>query len=154
MTAVEMNARALKKIVPMLAGLTGSASVLGGCVATPFDTATDEASPVSARVDALVAANQDYPRWQDFPPAPTDLPGVTQIASEVAVLGVTRQVLTSEVGAMTWDEEDPAALAAAIRSRIDRSLAAPIAAQTRQEIEAEAARLRQRATPPPPIDRD
>ncbi len=154
MTAVEMNARNLKKIVPMLAGLTGAAPVLGGCVATPFDAATDEASPVSARVDALVAANREYPRWQDFPPAPTDLPGAAQFADKVAALGVTRQVLTSEVGAMTWDEEEPATLAAAIRSRIDASLAAPIAVQTRQEIEAEAARLRQRGTPPPPIDRD
>ena len=154
MTALEMNARVLKKIVPTTAGLAGAAGLLVGCVATPFDTVTDDASPVSARVDALVAANREYPRWQDFPPEPVGLPSATQIAGEVNTLGVTRQALAGEVAAIEWDAEDPAALAAAIQSRVDRSLAAPIAVQTRGDIEAEAARLRQRATPPPPIDRD
>lgn len=154
MTGIEMNAHVLKKIVPPMAGLTGAFAMLGGCVAAPFATSTDGASPVSARVDALVAANRDYPRWQDFPPEPVDLPSPTQIAGEVRGLGAARQGLTSEVDAMTWDEEDPAAVAAAIRSRVDSTLAAPIAVQTRQEIEAEAERLRRRAAPPPPIEPD
>ncbi|WP_374274266.1 hypothetical protein [Brevundimonas sp.] len=154
MTAVEMNARLSKKIALTTAGLTAGLALLGGCVATPFDTVTDEASPVSARVDALVAANREYPRWENFPPEPVGLPTATQIAAEVSTLGVTQQALSAEVDAIEWDTEDPAALGAAIQSRVDQTLAAPIAVQTREDIEAEAERLRRRATPPPPIDRD
>ena len=61
-----MNAL-VRKNAAVCVVLTG-ASLLSAC-AGAFAPRTDAASPVAPQVEALVAANRDYPRWADFPKA-------------------------------------------------------------------------------------
>ncbi|HST90850.1 MAG TPA: hypothetical protein VLJ13_01475, partial [Brevundimonas sp.] len=62
MTAPDMNAPIQKfAAAALVATLAGT---LPGC-AGRFDPATDATSPVAPRVQALVDANREYPRWAD-----------------------------------------------------------------------------------------
>ena len=152
MTASEMNARGIKNI-GRTGALVAALIVTSACAVPvgPFDTRTD-ASPLTARVDALVAENRTYPRWEDFPGAPVDPPQPARIAAEVAGLEGTGAALDQQVSALTWDVADAAALGVAIQSRINAGYATPATAQTAAEVEAFARRLRERSEPPPPLN--
>lgn len=146
-----MNAFLAKKAILLAAPLFGLAA--GGCIGA-FDPATDPTSPLAPRVQALVDANRDYPRWEDFPAAPVDLPQPAQVAASVGALRTSSQELAREVSLIDWTlTEDPEAFAESIRRRIDATLVSPISARTAEEIEAFAAELRRRGAAPPPIDR-
>ena len=156
MTGPEMNASLAKKT---RAALTAAAATvaLGGCLAMgPFDTETDQTSPVAARVDALVAANTAYPRWEDFPARPTDIPSAQVIRAEVHGLETAQAGLAADAAAIDWTmEEDPEVFAERIRAAVSAKAAAPVDVQrTQAEIEAFAEELRRRATAPPPVPRD
>ena len=77
-----------------------SVAVAGGgltaCVGS-FDPATDATSPIAPRVQALVDANREYPRWADFPRSVEPLPEPVAIASQVNTLRVTGGALAGEV---------------------------------------------------------
>lgn len=151
MTGPVMNAPERKKMTRVGAVL---AMALAACACVSrFDPGTDQTSPVAPRVAALVAANKDYPRWEDFPAAPVDLPEPAAIAAEVNTLRVTSGALAGEVSRIDWDLSDPAGFAASVISRIDASKLAPVTAATEADIEDFARRLRERAKAPPPVDR-
>lgn len=146
-----MNARLAKKIsggLLLASILTG----LGGC-ATAFDPQTDEASPVAPRVQALVDANRTYPRWEDFPRSTDPLPEPVEVASRVNSLRGSGTDLAAEAARIDWQLGDPVAFAAEVNSRVDAQAIAPVTAQTQAEVEAFAARTRQRGAAPPPVDR-
>lgn len=126
--------------------------VLGGCVGA-FDPDMTDASPIAPRVQALVDANRTWPRWEDFPAAPTDLPQPVEVAARVNTLAVTGRVLAGEASRIEWTLEDPAAFEQAVNARIDASRMSPITARTAAEVEAFAAAARARGVAPPPIDR-
>lgn len=154
MTGPEMNGPLAKK--SRAAFLAAALAALGGCVALgPFDTETDQTSPVAARVDALIAANRDYPRWQDFPARPTDIPSPDAIRAEVSGLSNSQAELAADVGAIDWAmDEDPNVFADRTRQAVDPGAAAPVDTQrTQAEIDAFAEELRQRGTAPPPVPR-
>lgn len=121
---------------------------LGGCAATRGDVA----APMPG-VQALVDANRTYPRWDDFPATPTDLPTADAVAAQVATLDVTGGSLAGEVSRLEWTLFDPNAYVEAVMARIEAARIAPATARTRAEIDALAQELRERGQAPPPIAR-
>ena len=146
-----MNARQAKKISGGLL-LASAVTALGGC-ATAFDPQTDEASPLAPRVQALVDANRAYPRWEDFPRSADPLPEPVEVAARVTSLRGSGTDLAAEAARIDWQLGDPVAFANEVNSRIDAQAVAPVTAETQAEVEAFAARTRQRGTAPPPVDR-
>ena len=126
---------------------------LTACVAS-FDPETDASSPVAPRVQALVDANRDYPRWGDFPRASEPLPEPMAIAARVNTLRVSGGALAGEVSRIDWQTSgDPAAFAADVQARIDSVAVAAPTAQTAAEIDAYLRRARERGRAPPPVTR-
>lgn len=151
MTGPKMNARQAKKISGGLL-LASAVTALGGC-ATAFNPQTDEASPVAPRVQALVDANRAYPRWENFPRSADPLPEPVEIAARVTGLRSDGTDLAAEAARIDWQLGDPVAFAAEVNSRVDAQAIAPVTAETQAEVEAFAARTRQRGAAPPPVDR-
>ncbi|MFN4297855.1 MAG: hypothetical protein ACK4FB_13565 [Brevundimonas sp.] len=150
MTGLKMNASAMKNAA--LAAVMGAMLLTGACAA-PFNKGTDPQSPLSDRIQALVDANSEYPRWADFPAAPTDVPRSADIAVRVAGLNQTGVTLGSTVAAIDWTlTDDPEAYAVEVRRRVEGARMSVGAARTAAEVEAFARSLRERSEPPPPID--
>lgn len=151
MTGVEMNVFLSKKTI--LLAMTGLLLPAGGCVGS-FDPQTDATSPLAPRIQQLVDANRNYPRWADFPAAPTDVPQPAQVAANVSTLNADSGALAGQVAKIDWTmDSDPTAFIESIQRRFDPAKMAPIGAQTPEEVEAFAEALRRRAAAPPPIDR-
>ena len=148
MTGPDMNAYQAKNIAGLLLAVAGTS----GCAAA-FDPTTDAASPIAPRVQALVDANRQYPRWADFPPTSTDTPQPLEVAARVNTLRASGGALAGETSRIEWTLGDPAVFAAETKARIDAQQIAPATAQTQADVEAFAAELRRRGTAPPPIDR-
>lgn len=129
--------------------LTGGVSAC----ANAFNPATDATSPVAPRVQALVDANREYPRWADFPRSEV-LPEPVAIAAQVNTLRVSAGSLTGEVSRIDWQTTgDPEVFAADVQSRIDATPVAPVTAETQAEMDAFIRRTRERGRAPPPVDR-
>ncbi|MBB5770637.1 outer membrane murein-binding lipoprotein Lpp [Brevundimonas vesicularis] len=128
------------------------ATPLSGCVGASASK-TEAVSPLAPRIQELVDANGRYPRWEDFPAAPTDLPPVTQVASNVQRLQGDSATLTSEIARIDWTLGDAEALAAEIRAAVNAVPVSPDAVRTQADIEAFAQSLRDKAKAPPPLDR-
>ena len=143
-----MNAQQAKFLIGL--ALVGSAA--SGC-AGAFEAETDAASPIAPRIQALVDANREYPRWADFPRAATDSPGAVEVAARVQGLTGAGSSLQSEADRIEWTLDDPATLASEIGARVDSQQISPVTAETQAEVEAFAADARRRAEAPPPIDR-
>jgi len=146
-----MNASSRKIAAALSAVVAGGG--LTACVGS-FDPATDATSPVAPRVQALVEANRDYPRWADFPRSVEPLPEPIVIASQVNTLRVTGGALAGEVSRIDWQTTgDPAVFAAEIQTRLDSVEVAPVTAETVAEIDEFVRRTRERGRAPPPVDR-
>ncbi|WP_292100441.1 hypothetical protein [Brevundimonas sp.] len=119
-----------------------------------FDPATDARSPVAPRVQAMVDANREYPRWAEFPRTVEPLPEPMAIAAQVNTLRVTSGALAGEVSRIDWQTtQDPAAFAAEVQARVDAVPVDPVTAETLAEIEDFVRRTRERGRAPPPVDR-
>lgn len=146
-----MNAP-IRKFAAVLAAAVASVG-LTACVGA-FNPQTDPTSPVAPRVQALVDANREYPRWADFPKSPEPQPDPAVVAAEVNTLRVTSGALAGEVSRIEWTlNEDPAAFAEGVRARVDAVQVAPVTQNTAAEIEEFARRVRERGRAPPPIPR-
>ncbi|MEE2850135.1 MAG: hypothetical protein VX561_09740 [Pseudomonadota bacterium] len=128
------------------------ATPLSGCIGASASK-TEAVSPLAPRIQELVDANRRYPRWEEFPAAPTDLPPVTQVASNVQRLQGDSATLTSEIARIDWTLGDAEALAAETRAAVNAVPVSPDAVRTQADIEAFAQSLRDRAKAPPPLDR-
>lgn len=136
-----------------VAAVALAAAGLAGCVGA-FDPQTDPDSPVAGRAQALVDANREYPRWEDFPRSAEPPPPAAQIAARVATLNQTGGALAEEAARIDWTlTGDPAAYAADVQARVDAVEVAPVTAETAAEIEEFARRTRERGRAPPPVDR-
>lgn len=130
--------------------LTGGLSACAGL----FDPATDATSPVAPRVQALVDAHREYPRWADFPKVVEPLPAPVAIAARVNTLRVTGGSLAGEVSRIDWQTAgDPEAFADDVRARVEATPVAPVTAQTQAEMDEFVRRTRERGRAPPPVDR-
>ena len=145
-----MNVIAGKKIGLAAMGLMSLS--LSAC-ASSFAPETDARSPIAPEIQQLVDANRRYPRWEDFPKAPTDLPTGQAVAAQVASLDTASAGLARERAAIPWTLDDPGGFAQSVRSRVEASQPSPATAQTEADVEAFAQRLRDRAVAPPPADR-
>jgi len=146
-----MNAP-IRKIAAIMSALVASGG-LTACAGS-FDPATDARSPVAPRVQAMVDANREYPRWAEFPRAVEPLPEPMAIAAQVNTLRITSGALAGEVSRIDWQtNQDPAAFAAEVQARIDAVPVAPVTAETLAEIEDFVRRTRERGRAPPPVDR-
>jgi hypothetical protein len=146
-----MNAPIQKFAAAALVALL--AGTLSAC-AGRFDPATDATSPVAPRVQALVDANREYPRWADFPKVLEPLPQPAAIAAQVNALRTGSSDLAAAAARLDWQATgDPEALAAEARARVAATPVAPVSAQSQAEIEAYLRRARERGRAPPPIDR-
>ncbi len=145
-----MNASHSKKMI--LIAAAAIATPLSGCVGASASK-MEAVSPLAPRIQELVDANRRYPRWEDFPAAPTDLPPVTQVASNVQRLQGDSATLTSEIARIDWTLGDAEALAAETRAAVNAVPVSPDAVRTQADIEAFAQSLRDRGKAPPPLDR-
>ena len=125
--------------------------LLGGC-AGAFEADVGN-SPIAAQVQTQVDSNRTYPRWADFPKTATDTPTSAQVATRVAALNAADARLDGEVARLQWRLGDPATFESDVRARLAAVTVAPATQQTEAEIEAWAARLRERGKAPPPIPR-
>jgi len=146
-----MNA-SRRKIAVALSAVVVSGG-LTACVGS-FEPATDATSPIAPRVQALVEANREYPRWSEFPRSAKPMPEPVAIAAQVNTLRVTGGALAGEVSRIDWQiTDDPAVFAAAVQARVDAVPVAPVTAETLAEIEDFVRRTRERGRAPPPVDR-
>ena len=130
--------------------LTGGLSACAGL----FDPATDATSPVAPRVQALVDAHREYPRWADFPKVVEPLPAPVAIAARVNTLRVTGGSLAGEVSRIDWPTAgEPEVVADDGRARVEATPGAPVTAQTQAEMDEFVRRTRERGRAPPPVDR-
>jgi hypothetical protein len=141
-----------RKIAAILIALAAGGA-LSACAAS-FDPRIDATSPVAPRVQALVEANREYPRWDDFPRSTEPLPEPMAIAARVNTLRVSGGALAGEASRIDWQSSgDPVAFAADVQERIDSISVAPATAETLAEMEAYLRRARERGRAPPPVDR-
>lgn len=145
-----MNAPLSKKMI--LIAAAAISAPLGAC-ANALAPKTDAASPLAPRVQELVDANRRYPKWEDFPAAPTALPDVAQVASNARTLQGDGAALNGEIARIDWTLSDPETLAAQVKAQVEAVPVSPDAARTQADIEAFAQSLRDRAKAPPPLDR-
>ncbi|HYC68950.1 hypothetical protein [Brevundimonas sp.] len=151
MTAPDMNAP-IRKFAAVLAAAVATAA-LTGC-AGAFDPQTDPTSPVAARVQALVDANREYPRWADFPRSLEPEPAPAQIAARVTTLNRASGALAEDAARLEWTlTGNPAEWAQAVQARVEAVQVAPVTQETAAEIEAFARQARERGRAPPPVDR-
>ena len=150
MTGREMNA-SIRKFAAVAVALGGGAA-LSGCVGA-FDPAVDPSSPAAARVEALVAANREYPRWADFPRQTELPPAPVEIAARVEALEGASGELAAAARIDWQTTGDAAAYAEAARARVAAVEVDPVTAETAAEIEEFARRTRERGRAPPPIPR-
>ena len=126
MTGGGMNATLDRLAAPMrLASGLLLAGLCAACVASPFDRAADPSSPAAARVNELASANTAYPRWEDFPAEPTNVPTAADIRNGVLGLQASETRLNTQLAALQWtlgpDDGEP--WAERTRNRIDLRLA-------------------------------
>lgn len=146
-----MNA-SIRKFAAALSAAAATAG-LTACVGA-FDPATDPNSPVAPRVQALVEANREYPRWADFPRSLEPQPEPAQIAARVNTLNSEGGALADEVARIEWTlTENPVAWAEGVRARVAAVPVAPVTENTAAEIEEFARRTRERGRAPPPVPR-
>lgn len=150
MTASEMNAL-IRKNAALCVVLTG-AGLLSACGAA-FSPRGDISSPVLPQAQALVEANREYPRWEDFPKGEA-APEPVQLAVEVNTLRVSAGALAGEAARIDWQTTgDAAAFADQVRERVAATPVAPATAETLAEIEANLRAARERGRAPPPVAR-
>ena len=143
-----MNASLAKKMIVLSGVLPGLA--LSACAGGMEEGAN---APLEPRIAALVAENRGYPRWADFPAAPTDAPSVMDVAGRVATLNVSGSALAGEAARIEWTLADSEAFAREVAARIRATPIAPETRATQADIDAFAQRLRDRGRAPPPVPR-
>lgn len=149
MNVRDMNVNLVKIVLQPVVAVALCAA-LSACA---FDPPADPTSPLATRIDSIVAENRDYPRWQDFPDAPVNVPDVAHVRTAVTGLEASQGTLNREVAAIDWELGDAETYVASIRQRLAADNVEVPTLDTPAQIEAFAASLRQRAKAPPPVDR-
>jgi hypothetical protein len=142
------SARANRSTLMALAATTACLA-LAGCLAhDPFAPPTDPQSAAAQQVNAAAATDRPYPRWSQFPAAPTEVPTAEQFGVRVADAEEAKAILEAQARDLVWTLEDSEGWAVAARVFIDSELAQPAPPDSRALTEAWAAEVRAKATPP------
>ncbi|WP_242913400.1 hypothetical protein [Brevundimonas pishanensis] len=129
-------------------------AVCGAVSACATNPPTDPSSPLVAEIEQKVAQKRDYPRLEDFPLAPVNVPTPAYVRTAVNQLEQSQAGLNRQISAIDWTLDDDAEqYAASLRQRIAQDRVEIPTLSTPAEIEAFAQSLRQRAKAPPPVDR-
>ena len=132
------------------AALLAGSLTLGGCLAhDPFAPPTDPASAAAQQVNEAAARDMPYPRWSEFPAAPTEVPTAGEFAMRVVATEEARVILEAQARDLVWTLDDSEGWATAQRSLVNRELAEPAALDALAQTEAWAAAARAEAVPPP-----
>lgn len=147
------DAREILAIKARLLLSTAAALSLCACVSVPVvepyaDSAVDPNSPAAAAIQAQAAETGVYPTFADIPQTPADIRSNEGWRLAVAGTEGERDELLRAVAPSTFTLGDSEGFAADVRAMIADAPAAPTAADA-AETEAWAARMRERATPPP-----
>lgn len=137
------------------AAVCGLAGLMAGCMSyDPFNRATDPNSPAAQRVESLARADQAFPRWEDFPAEPQNVPTTADIRNQVVALQGADSALDRDVAAIVWtlNEDDGEPWAARTRNRVNMRLAQAVDPAAVAEALAWAERQRARSQPPPPLN--
>ena len=115
--------------------------------------AQTETQPATVAVDAPYqpsAPLNTMPRWAEFPGAPEGVPTPAEIRLRVNAQLARRQQLNDAVSNLVWDRQEPDAIAAEAKGHIDPAYLNPVdGVLTPQQVDAFAASLRAKASPPP-----
>ena len=131
-------------------GLAALAAALGGCATTANPIAPSKpANETGVVIDDASIRRMPYPRWSDFPAAPTNVPAPSQFATRVAETEAARVRLAEAAAGLEWTLANTAEWAASARALVDPSLARPVTPEEAAATEAFAAAARAKATPPP-----
>jgi hypothetical protein len=144
-----MIRRRAGQIAVVLAMAAGAAGCLEPGVATSSKGQADLNSPVAKEILAASKHPGRYPRFADIPKTPTDVRPAAAWKSAVVDLEARRTTLNVQAAALPPPLADTEAFAAKTRAQTPATSEAP-PADARQQSEAYAKALRERATPPPP----
>ena len=124
-------------------------SVLVGAVVLAASTCISPAGAQEAQ-NTQAPSQSSFPKWSEFPVAPKNVPTPADFAQRVQMQSVQAQALKTEVAAIVWDTGTAEDLAAKSKGRLNPVFMKPVdQAMSQADIEALAASLRKRATPPP-----
>ena len=123
---------------------------LSGCLAhDPFAPSTDPQSAAAQRVNEAAARNAPFPRWSEFPKAPTDVPTAEDFRMRVVDTEEAQRILQAQAADLHWTLDDTEGWATARRALVDMTLAQPNPIDQAALTEAWAAEQRAKAVPPP-----
>ena len=132
--------------------LAAAAAGLSGCLESGEGRSTQLTADPNSQVtkDVLYASAHPgpFPKFSDIPKVPTDVPPASAWRAQVADLQRSKARLDAEAAALPPAQSDTEPFAASSRALAKAPVeAAPPDAE--QQTEADAAALRERATPPP-----
>lgn len=125
------------------------AALAAGCAGPFASVKVDPSSPVAGEVAKLARADRDYPKFNEIPPAPTDVRPARIYGERAQALEAAGAQLDAATAPGTWTLDATSSFAAKARKDAGPALDAPANADT----EAFANSVRKRATPPPPAQR-
>lgn len=130
----------------LIALAIGAVALLGGC--TSLSGKVDTTSSAAASVTKVERMDLPYPRWSQFPAAPTNVPTPGTVATEAKAVEADQVQLLGEASQLQWTLCCTDQWAAQTRAAIDPALATPAPADAEAQTEAFAKAMHELATPP------
>lgn len=132
--------------------IVGVSAFAVGCVqVTTFQTKpVDASSPIAGDVTSAARANLAFPKFAEIPAAPTDMRTPSDWRKAVVVMLRDKAVIETLAEANPASLFDAEGFAKKARARAAVKPGDATPAMTREDSEAFAKALRERATPPPP----
>ena len=132
--------------------IVGFAATAVGCAqVSPFTSEpVDAASPMASAVSSAANTSLVYPKFDQIPPAPTDVRGPRAWRRAVVVILRDKSVIETMAEANPASLFNPESFAKKARAQAAIKPGDETPNMTRQDTEAFAKAMRERATPPPP----
>ncbi|MBS0296041.1 MAG: hypothetical protein JSR45_06995 [Proteobacteria bacterium] len=130
----------------LIALAIGCAALVSGCAS--FAGKTDTTSSAAASVTRVEHMDLPYPRWSQFPAAPTNVPTPAAVSTEAKAVEADQVQLLGEASQLQWTLCCTDAWAAQARSAIDPAMAVQAPPDAEAQTEAFAKAMREAATPP------
>lgn len=119
----------------------------------PAITPQDIPTPPEAVIRDLERDEKGFPKWSNFPSAPQNVLTASDIRQRVTSIKAQETALETAVAQLKWDINDPEAVSAAARKRLNSELSRPVTKNSCAEIHQYALTQRAKAVPPASPDR-